>query len=120
MNVEDIKVAAYNWKEFPPDDLGLPERYLWLAFANVYKRFREGELTIEQGEKLKIQILTAYENDKAKLDTMEKLVTHQAKLWKSIETAGIRYNQERTVDAADAFVKAVYGVGLKPKDPQNE
>ena len=120
MNVEDIKVAAYNWREFPPDDLGLPERYLWLAFANVYKRFRDGELTKEQGEELKLHILTVYENDKAKLDRMEKLVAHHAKLWKNIEVAGIRYNQARTVEAADAFVNAVYGVGLKPKEPQNE
>ena len=40
-------------------------------------------------------------------------MAYHARLWKEIEAAGGRYWEERTLENADAFVEAVYGVRVK-------
>ena len=111
--VNEIKLAAYNWAELPPMNIPLHDRFLWLALANVYKRFRDKELTKEHGEQLKADIMAAYNRDKAQADLQCKIIQARAKMWGQIEVAGNRYGTERTLEAADEFYKAVYG--LKPK-----
>lgn len=118
--VETIKVAAYNWKDLPPQDLSMPERCLWLTLANIYKRFRDGELSKEQGEELKQKAMVTYNADKALLEMHDTIIAEQAALWKRIETAGNKYGVERTIKAADAFFESVYGVTLrKPNKAEN-
>ena len=112
--VDEIRKAAFNWSELPPDDLDMPERILWYAFANLYKRFQDKELSKEQGEKLKSRIMVQYQKDRAACDTRNRIVQAQADMWKRVELAGSKYGTERSIEAADAFFEAVYDVKLKP------
>ena len=118
--VEKIMVLAYNWKELPPSELALPERCLWLMLANIYKRFREEDLTKEQGERLKNEAMKTYQADRLRLRELEgckssigQLRKEHAEMWQRIEIAGNQYGMKKTVETADAFYQAVYNV--KPK-----
>lgn len=112
--IEEIKIEAFNWKNLPPPDLDIPERCLWLTLSNIYKRFRDGEITKEDGEKLSQNALMLYHSDRAGIDMQRYIVSANADMWKRIEVAGNKYGVERTLSAADAFFESVYGV--RPKE----
>ena len=52
--------------------------------------------------------------DRYRLDSFdEKCLRHTRELWKNIEASGSAYARDRTVENADRFHEAVYG--MKPK-----
>lgn len=120
MTVDEIKMAAFNWRDVPPQDLDLPERCLWYALANLYRRFRDGEISKIMGETMTQKLVSTYHRDKTRYDTQRASIQAQANMWQCIEMAANRYGLERTTEAADAFVEAVYGVKLKPKEEPKE
>ena len=92
-----------------PDELSTAEQLLFLKFRLLYQTAALGSITPEQGRREKIAILDRY-----RLDSFdEKCWRHTRKLWKNIEAAGSAYAQDRTVENADRFHEAVYG--MKPR-----
>ena len=88
---------------------------MWYAFRELYRNFREGKLKESDGVKAKAAILSRYNTQHAEYETMQNIVRHQAEMWKQIELAGNRYGTDRTLENADAFVEAVYGVQNGPR-----
>lgn len=77
--------------------------------SGCYQTAALGRITPEQGRREKIAILDRY-----RLDSFnEKCWRHTRQLWKNIEAAGSAYAHDRTVENADRFHEAVYG--MKPK-----
>lgn len=113
--LEIINKYAYA-DQMPADQMTCPERCLWYALRDVYRRFRSGDITREQGEMEKHRAIRQYELDVGELDSAKKIIMHNADMWSEIELAASMYSMDRTLQNADAFVSAVYGVKSKRRE----
>lgn len=98
-----------------PKGLDLAEQMLFQAFRRLYQYAKLVQMPPERGRQEKLAILREYEKRAAQVRHMEKT----AAMWKEIEAAANRYGTERTLENADAFVEAVYGVRLKQKEDKS-
>ena len=112
MTKEDISKYAY-LNELPDKELTCPERCLWYALRDVYRRFQSGDLKKDQCVQEKNKAINQYELDSGVLKSAKRIVAHDASMWAEIELAGSLYSMDRTLENADAFINAVYGVKMK-------
>ena len=92
-----------------PGGLSSADQLLFLKFRLLYQTAALGSVMPEQGRREKIAIIDRY-----RLDVFdERCWHHTRKLWKNIEAAGSAYALDRTIENADRFHEAVYG--MKPK-----
>lgn len=86
---------------------------LYYQAKELYDLHSKGMITAEVGKERKQQIISSYISN----INIEKRYIEQnfqmAAFWKTIEAAGRNYAKDRTIENADAFFKAVYG--LLPK-----
>lgn len=86
---------------------------LYYQAKELYDLHSKGMITAEVGKERKKQIISSYISN----TSLEKRYTEQniktATFFKTIELAGRNYAKDRTIDNANAFYKAVYG--LLPK-----
>ena len=115
MTKEDLNKYAYA-ETMPETDLTCPQRCLWYALRDVYRRYRAGEINRDQGEKEKKKAFRQYELDAGVMDSARRILKHNASMWTEIELAGSAYATERTLKNADAFIQAVYGCRMKGKE----
>ena len=99
----------------PDAEMTCPERCLWYDLRELYRQFRDGVLTREQGEKLKAQAIRRYDLDTGARESALRILRQNADMWAEIELAGSVYRTDRTLEHADAFIAAVYGVKVKQK-----
>ena len=112
-SVDDIKKLAYIGEELPPPSIPPPDRILWYSFRDLYMRFKQKKITKEQSQKEADMILKTYQNDRTVFEESQKIWSYHGQMWAEIELAGSRYAKNRTLENADAFQIAVYGVGIK-------
>lgn len=117
MTKDQISKYAF-MNEMPDVEMSCPERCLWYALKDVYRRFQSGDLTKAQGDVEKKKAFRQYEIDASKLEAAKRIVAHDANMWVEIELAGSAYGMNRTLENADVFFSAVYGVKLKGKPSQ--
>lgn len=118
MTKEDISKYAY-MNELPDASLSCPERCLWYALRDVYRRFQSGDLTKVQSIAEKTKAIRQFELDCKVLHLADRIVTRNAAMWAEIELAGSMYRLDRTLENADAFINAVYNVKMKhPEKPK--
>ena len=101
MTVEELSRLAYSGT--PPDSAMPYEWLLWYRLRDIYSKVRNGSITKQDGAKQKEQAVNQYKTDKTLHDA-------SVKLWARIEQAGTRYAKDKSIDNADAFYAAVYGV----------
>lgn len=94
-------------EQSPADEL------LYYQAKELYDLHSKGMITAEVGKERKQQIISSYISN----INIEKRYVEQnfqmAAFWKTIEATGRNYAKDRTIDNANAFYKAVYG--LLPK-----
>lgn len=112
MTKEQISKYAFI-NELPDKEMTCPERCLWYALRDVYRRFQSGDIKKAQSIQEKNRAIKQYELDSGVLNSAKKIIDHNAAMWAEIELAGSMYTMDRTLENADAFVAAVYGV--RPK-----
>ncbi|MBR0161919.1 MAG: hypothetical protein IJQ02_11650 [Oscillospiraceae bacterium] len=112
MREEEIKRYAY-WGVMPEQPLQSPERCLWYALRELYQGYRAGTMTAEQGMAAGDRLKRQYRLDRERLLFADRVLRHNAGMWQAIEYAARMYRERRTVEAADAFVEAVYGCRMK-------
>ena len=112
MTKEQISKYAFI-DELPDKEMTCPERCLWYALRDVYRRFQAGDLKKEQCVREKNRAIKQFELDRNTLNQAKKIIDHNAAMWAEIELAGSLYTMDRTLENADAFVTAVYGVKQK-------
>ena len=100
----------------PEQEMTCPERALFFTLKDIYESFKKGVLSKDRGETLKNQALRQYDIDKGAFDSALKILRDNASLWKQIEMAANHYRLDRTLENADIFIEAVYGVKLKQKE----
>ncbi len=96
-----------------PDGLSLVDQLGYQAIRHLYANYRKGAVGREQAANEKAAILAQMREAKEAEILQKRITENHAKMWKNIEAAAKRFADERTVDAAEGFFKAVYGVGMK-------
>ena len=119
MTKEDINKLAFI-ESMPDIDMTCPERCLWYALRDVYRQYRSGEITVAQGDAAKHKAIRQYEIDAGILAEAHRIIRHHAAMWMEIELAASAYSMNRTLQNADAFISAVYGVQMKSVEDLEE
>ena len=96
--------------------MNMAEQLLFWKLFDVYRRFRSGDISKAEGERLFREASQEFGWNAERLELSERIIQNHAMLWKNIETTASAYVLSgRRTPEADAFVEAVYGVQLKPK-----
>lgn len=112
MTVDQIaKLAAQNI--VPTEPLSLSETLLWYRLRDLYSKFSQGSISKGNAAAEKQKIVKQYNRDSEAQGFYETYVAKSAKMWRSIEAAATEYRQNKTIENADKFVEAVYGVKMK-------
>lgn len=82
---------------------------LFLHFRNLYDYANRIQMAPEQGAREKHEILKAYEINKF----LEDLQEQTNNMWKRVEAAVLKYRTEKSLEAADEVIKALYRVDKK-------
>lgn len=92
-----------------PSGLNIAEQMLFQGFRRLYAYAKMTGMSAEQGRWEKGELLREFRMRQFQLKRMEKT----DRMWAEIEAAANRFGKERTIENAEAFVKAVYGAGMK-------
>jgi hypothetical protein len=112
MTIDQIaKLAAQNI--VPTDKLSLAESLLWYRLRDLYRNFSQGSISKENAAAEKQKIVKQYNRDNALFGFYDSYVAKSAQMWRNIESAATAYRTNKTIENADKFVEAVYGVGMK-------
>lgn len=119
MTVDKIaKLAAQN--AVPSDKLSLSETLLWYRLRDLYRNFSQGSISKENAAVEKQKAVKQYNADKQAQEAAERYIAYHAKLWRNIEVAHMAYRQNKTIENADKFIEAVYGVQMKEANNENQ
>lgn len=88
-----------------PEDLTFAETYMFIALRHLYADYRAGYISKETAKADKLKLIKEF----ARIEPMEKTFERTTKMWVRIAEASIRFNKERSIEAAEAFHAAVYG-----------
>lgn len=111
MTIDDISKYAYA-DTMPDTVLTVPELLLWYQLRDVYELVKSGKWTVSAGQNAKETCVQSFE-------THRKLYEWHDKLWQRIEYAAKNYTSNPSIETADAFYKAVYGVNPIHKEDKN-
>ena len=89
-----------------PAGLCMTDRKLYIALRGLYSQYRAGEVTREQAAADKAELLRDYEHDRFLDDAAAKL----RGMWARIEPYATKYANDSTIEHADQFFAAVYGL----------
>lgn len=98
--------AAMRGEEMP-DGLCLAEQRAYLALRILYAEYRKGNIERERASREKRKIINQLEQE-IKTDELNAKI---AQLWKNIESPAREYSLNPSVETADKFYAAVYGLG---------
>lgn len=112
MTVETISQYAAQ-DLLPPGDITLPEKLLWYELRDIYRGFKSGTVTKEEGQIKKNQAIGNYNRNNKDLEHTAKIIKANAGMWMLIEQTARAYKDNKTIENADAFMEAVYGVTFK-------
>lgn len=96
-----------------PAGLRLYEQAAFQALRYLYDMYRRKAISREEAAREKKLIWFQYNRARADFEASRRNILSTARMWKEIEAAGSRFGRERTLENAEAFVRAVYGCGLK-------
>ena len=119
MTLEEIQIAAYDFKRIPDISLPAYDCLLWYMLRDIYDRYRNHIITQEEGEAEKQKALRKYYDSKSNFDTAAQILRNHANMWRNIESTADAYRLNPTIENADAFLTAVYGVGRLKEGDRN-
>ena len=111
MTVEEV--SKYAAQDTAPLEMNLPEKLLWFQLRDLYRDFRAGTVTKEQGEKQKQEAISEYNKNAYRDELYHKYMLANANIWIRIEEKAKTYRENPTIENADAFLNAVYGVTFR-------
>lgn len=101
------------------DAMTISQRSLLFNLLHTYSLFRKGFIGKEEGERLKANALRRFDLDTRTEEAYRNYIHHMAVLWKAIEQTGNAYRKNPSIENADAFLAAVYGVGRLKEGDRN-
>lgn len=115
MTINDLELLAHKGAKLPAG-LNGAEQIFFLGLRRLYAYAKLSGMLPEQGSQEKAALLKEFGVRNLQISRAEKTT----RMWKEIEAAANRYRTERTLENADAFVKAVYGCGRKREVTKND
>lgn len=115
--VEIISKLAYKDIKPEPHQLTVPQWLLWYRLRDVY---RECINNPKAGAEQKQKQVSQYEQDRADWVRTKEVHEYMSDYWKRIEPSASKYALEQTVESANEFFEAVYGVPVRAKLEQIE
>lgn len=115
--VDIISKLAYKDIKPEPHQLTVPQWLLWYRLRDVY---RECVNNPKAGAEQKQKQVSQYEQDRTDWVKTKEVYQHLADTWKRIEPSASRFAKEQTVESANEFFEAVYGVPVKTQLEQIE
>lgn len=109
-------IARYASKEILPEELDAAQRCFWYAMRDLYRAFRAGAISKQDGEVLRMSALRQYEADIKEHCAYSEWLAYMERFWRGVEESGSRYAKGPSIETADAFFEAVYRVKRKNKD----
>ena len=97
----------------PPEDITLPEKLLWYELRDIYRGFKSGTVTKDEGKTRKSAAISGYNRNNKDIEQTSRIIQKNAGMWMRIEEAARAYKQNKTIENADAFMEAVYGAEFK-------
>lgn len=119
MTIEEISKYASTGTR-PGKAMNCAERCLFYELKEIYSEYRDNRITRAMGDQRKQEAVKQYQKDMEELAFARKFLQHQGKMWSAIEKAGTDYRKEPSIEHADAFIEAVYGVGRMTIGASNE
>lgn len=83
---------------------------LYYQAKELYDLHSKGMITAEVGKERKKQIISSYISNTSLEKRYKEQNIRTATFFKTIELAASKYAKDRTIDNANAFYKAVYGM----------
>ena len=112
MSEEEIGKSAANGI-FPDGKMDIADRCLFFEVKDVYRRYKDGEISREDGERLKKEAVKRYREEKKKIEYVDRTYKFHSRMWVEVEGAANNYMTNPSIENADVFVRAVYGAGRK-------
>lgn len=107
MTEDELSKAAMTEKS---PDSALPYDWLaWYQLRDVYRDFKAGKITKEQGESAKASIFRGRQKEIDRNRMQQDAEQHLAKFWADIHAAANAYAKDPTIEHADKFFETVYG-----------
>lgn len=96
--------------ESTTDGLKLHELSAYQGIRFILERYQNGFISKEVANKEKDKLRAEYEKEKQAFESARKYMEFHAKLFKEIESAGIDFMKDKTVENAIRFHDVVYGL----------
>lgn len=93
------------------DSMSISGRAFLFNLMNTYSLYRKGLIDKDLGERLKANAIRQFDLDSRTEEAYKNYIMHTVKLWNAIEAAGNTYRKNPSIENADVFLEAVYGVG---------
>lgn len=95
-----------------PDGLSLPEQWCWQSIALLTGRYRYGLISGEAAAKELAFIKKQFNEMQAEV----KYIKYCSALWRDVEGAAMRFNENPCCDTAYEMRNAIYGDVFKDKE----
>ena len=107
MELNEIILAAANGTM--PEDLNMAEKLLYYQAKELYVGFKNGDISKEQGAKMKQAYIADYRQNMTKLAHGLAAQQRWGKFFSAVEGAFARYRREKTDEAFNYFHNVIYG-----------
>lgn len=105
MTPDEIEDLAFRGTGMP-SGLDAAEQMLFQSFRRLYDYAKLTHMPEDRGRMEKAEILNEFKKRKFQVKRLE----HADQLWKRIEAAADQFAHEKTIENAEVFVNAVYGL----------
>lgn len=109
MDINELERAAM--KNDPmPDGLRFPDQVLYQGLRYLYRQFKAGTISREEGAKEKKRLMLERANISKEFDNVSRYSKYYATTYTNLAQASIAYAKERTLEHADAMYEALYHI----------
>ena len=110
----EIYTAGWTGKEIP--DLTPSKTTLWLRAALMRYQYEAGEISKEQGIKMKQAALSEYSRLSTKEEMTSQILKEQANRYKAMEPLIDSFQLNPTIEKAAAVIQLFYGLQGREED----
>ena len=93
-----------------PDGLNFQDQVLYQGLRYLYRQFKSGAISREQGAKEKKAMLLEHGKITQEVNYISRYSKYYANIYATLEQSSNAYTKERTLEHADAMYEALYHV----------
>lgn len=109
MDIADLERIAMR-NDPMPDNLSFQDQVLYQGLRYLYRQFKSGTITREQGAKEKKALLLEHSKIAQEVNYITQYSKYYANVYSALGQSATAYAKERTLEHADALYEALYHV----------